>query len=87
MRCSPCLECAFGPAGGTREHWHKVHKLLDQGVGLLECARRLNVALNTAKLGAGLRGGQLPPVRGGGVAVLPQRDQGRDVAFKFHRGR
>jgi transposase len=33
----------------TRERWHKVHDLLNQGVGLLECARRLDVALNTVK--------------------------------------
>ncbi|MGW2540706.1 ISL3 family transposase [Kitasatospora sp. NPDC001574] len=33
----------------TRERWQRVHKLLDQGVGLLECARRLDVALNTVK--------------------------------------
>ncbi|RKE22118.1 transposase [Streptomyces sp. TLI_171] len=33
----------------TRERWHKVHDLLGQGVGLLECARRLDVALNTVK--------------------------------------
>jgi hypothetical protein len=33
----------------TRERWAQVHVLLDQGVGLLECARRLNLALNTVK--------------------------------------
>jgi hypothetical protein len=33
----------------TRERWHQVHDLLDNGVGLLECARRLNLALNTVK--------------------------------------
>ncbi|MFD1313320.1 ISL3 family transposase, partial [Streptomyces kaempferi] len=33
----------------TRERWQQVHNLLDQGVGLLECARRLDVALNTVK--------------------------------------
>ncbi|WP_406116009.1 ISL3 family transposase [Kitasatospora purpeofusca] len=33
----------------TRERWHQVHKLLGRGVGLLECARRLDVALNTVK--------------------------------------
>lgn len=33
----------------TRERWHKVHDLLGQGVGLLECARSLDLALNTAK--------------------------------------
>ncbi|MCX5208458.1 ISL3 family transposase [Kitasatospora sp. NBC_00240] len=33
----------------TRERWQQVHTLLGQGVGLLECARRLDVALNTVK--------------------------------------
>ena len=33
----------------TRERWQQVHDLLGQGVGLLECARRLDVALNTVK--------------------------------------
>ncbi|MEZ0029613.1 transposase, partial [Kitasatospora sp. MAP12-22] len=33
----------------TRQRWQQVHNLLDQGVGLLECARRLDVALNTVK--------------------------------------
>ncbi|MDQ0408781.1 transposase [Streptomyces sp. DSM 40167] len=33
----------------TRERWNKVHDLLGQGVGLLDCARRLGVALNTVK--------------------------------------
>lgn len=28
----------------TRERWHKVHALLDSGVGLLDCSRRLNLA-------------------------------------------
>ncbi|SNR88150.1 Transposase [Haloechinothrix alba] len=36
-------------AATTRERWHHVHDLLDRGVGLLECARRLNLALNTVK--------------------------------------
>lgn len=51
-----CWATAVNPArpGGvreqtTRERWKKVHNLLDQGVGLLECARRLDVALNTVK--------------------------------------
>ncbi|WP_328930025.1 ISL3 family transposase [Streptomyces sp. NBC_00190] len=39
-----------GPrARTTLERWHQVHDLLDQGVGLLECARRLQLALNTIK--------------------------------------
>ncbi|MCQ4080844.1 ISL3 family transposase [Streptomyces sp. RB6PN25] len=33
----------------TRERWQQVHDLLGKGVGLLECARRLNLALNTVK--------------------------------------
>ncbi|MEV6947480.1 hypothetical protein AB0N07_37105 [Streptomyces sp. NPDC051172] len=36
-------------AANTRERWQQIHQLLDQGVGLLECARRLNLALNTVK--------------------------------------
>lgn len=39
-----------GPrAQTTQQHWHQVHDLLDQGVGLLECARRLQLSLNTVK--------------------------------------
>jgi len=33
----------------TRERWNKIHDLLGQGVGLLDCARRLDLALNTVK--------------------------------------
>lgn len=36
-------------AATTRERWQQVHDLLDKGVGLLECSRRLNLALNTVK--------------------------------------
>jgi len=36
-------------ASTTRERWRQVHELLDQGVGLLECARRLNLGINTVK--------------------------------------
>ncbi|MCZ4120233.1 ISL3 family transposase [Streptomyces sp. H39-S7] len=46
----------FGPplpegkrATTTRERWRHIHDLLDQGVGLLACARRLGVSLNTVK--------------------------------------
>ena len=46
----------FGPplpegksAATTRERWRQVHDLLDQGVGLLACARRLGLSLNTVK--------------------------------------
>jgi transposase len=51
----PCWATANPPRPGgvreqtTRERWHKVHALLDSGVGLLECSRRLNLALNTVK--------------------------------------
>jgi transposase len=39
-----------GPhAQTTLERWHQIHGLLSQGVGLLECARRLQLALNTVK--------------------------------------
>ncbi|OAA27935.1 transposase family protein [Frankia sp. EI5c] len=39
-----------GPrAQTTRERWGQVHDLLGQGVGLLDCARRLNLSLNTVK--------------------------------------
>jgi transposase len=51
-----CWATAINPArpGGvreqtTRERWQQVHGLLGQGVGLLECARRLDIALNTVK--------------------------------------
>ena len=51
-----CWSAAVNPAlpGGvreqtTRERWQQVHALLDKGVGLLECARRLDLALNTVK--------------------------------------
>ncbi|MFD7433752.1 ISL3 family transposase [Streptomyces sp. NPDC059861] len=33
----------------TRERWNKVHDLLGQGVGLLDCSRRLALSLNTVK--------------------------------------
>lgn len=33
----------------TLERWNKIHDLLGQGVGLLDCARRLGLALNTVK--------------------------------------
>ncbi|MFC6867970.1 ISL3 family transposase [Haloechinothrix salitolerans] len=36
-------------AATTRERWQYVHDLLDRGVGLGECARRLNLSLNTVK--------------------------------------
>ena len=33
----------------TPERWRQVHDLLGRGVGLLECARRLDLSLNTVK--------------------------------------
>lgn len=36
-------------AATTRERWQQVHDLLGKGVGLLECSRRLGLALNTVK--------------------------------------
>ncbi|MFG2395427.1 transposase, partial [Streptomyces lavendulae] len=36
-------------AATTRQRWQQVHQLLDAGVGLLECSRRLGLALNTVK--------------------------------------
>lgn len=49
---APVLDAPIydGPrAQTTLERWHQVHDLLDQGVGLLESARRLQLALNTVK--------------------------------------
>lgn len=52
---APCWATVNPPRPGglreqtTRERRHKVHTLLGQGVGLLECARRLGLALNTVK--------------------------------------
>ena len=36
-------------AAATLERWQQVHDLRSQNVGLLECARRLNLSLNTVK--------------------------------------
>jgi hypothetical protein len=36
-------------AASTRERWAQVRELRAKGVGLLECARRLNLSLNTVK--------------------------------------
>jgi transposase len=36
-------------AASTRDRWQRVHDLLGQGVGLGECARRLQLSLNTVK--------------------------------------
>ncbi|MDQ0904174.1 hypothetical protein QFZ22_000159 [Streptomyces canus] len=52
---APCWATVNLPRPGgvreqtTRERRHKVHSLLDSGVGLLDCSRRLNLALNTVK--------------------------------------
>ena len=52
---APCWATVNPPRPGgvheqtTRERWNKVHALLDSGVGLLDCSRRLNLALNTVK--------------------------------------
>lgn len=48
----PVLEAPIydGPRARTNlQRWQQVHDLLDQGVGLLECARRLQLSLNTVK--------------------------------------
>ncbi len=51
---SACWAGATGVQDGplartTTERWHQVHGLLKQGLGLLECSRRLNLSLNTVK--------------------------------------
>ena len=52
---APCWATVNPPRPGgireqtTRERWHKIHALLSQGVGLLDCSRRLDLALNTVK--------------------------------------
>ncbi|GAB4054923.1 ISL3-like element IS466 family transposase [Catellatospora paridis] len=51
---SACWAKASLPQDGPRaqttlQRWHQVHDLLQQKVGLLECARRLNLSLNTVK--------------------------------------
>jgi transposase len=52
---APCWATVNPPRPGgireqtTRERWHQVHALLDSGVGLLDCSRRLGLALNTVK--------------------------------------
>lgn len=45
----------------ARERWKKVHDLLGQGVGLLDCSRRLGVTLNTVKRYARMPEPQAPP--------------------------
>jgi transposase len=51
---SACWAKATPPQDGvraqtTRERWREIHELLEHGVGLLECARRLKLSLNTVK--------------------------------------
>jgi transposase len=46
MRC-PVTDCKR--AATTVERWQQVHELRARNVGLLECARRLNLSLNTVK--------------------------------------
>jgi transposase len=51
---SACWSGATGLRTGrlartTRERWQQVHDLREAGVGLLDCARRLGLALNTVK--------------------------------------
>jgi len=51
---SACWAGVTGVADGplartTTERWHQVHGLLKQGLGLLECSRRLNLSVNTVK--------------------------------------
>ena len=51
---SACWAKASPPQAGqraqtTRERWQQVHDLLGKGAGLLECARRLDLSLNTVK--------------------------------------
>ncbi|HEX5116094.1 MAG TPA: transposase [Pseudonocardiaceae bacterium] len=60
----------------TRERFTAVHALLEQGVGLLECARRLGWALNTVKRYARATHAEdlLRPPRYGRCLVDPHRD-------------
>jgi transposase len=51
---SACWAKAGPPQSGQRaqttlQRWQQVHDLLGKGVGLLECARRLQLSLNTVK--------------------------------------
>lgn len=55
---SACWTSAVGLATGlqdgpraqtTIERWYQIHDLLDKGVGLLDCSRRLGLSLNTVK--------------------------------------
>jgi hypothetical protein len=53
------------------ERWRQVHDLLSRGVGLLECARRLHLALNTVNSQQGARTGRPEP----GHASRTSRDE------------
>ena len=51
---SACWAQAGPPQAGKRaettlERWQQIHDLLGRGVGLLDCSRRLDLALNTVK--------------------------------------
>lgn len=51
---SACWATATGLQDGSRaanttNRWKQVHDLLERGVGLLDCSRRLNLSLNTIK--------------------------------------
>lgn len=51
---STCWASATGIQDGPRarttaERWAQIHGLLEQGVGLMDCSRRLNLSLNTVK--------------------------------------
>ncbi|SDD57680.1 hypothetical protein [Actinokineospora iranica] len=51
---SACWATATGLREGklaetTLQRWQKIHALLEAGVGLLDCSRRLGLALNTVK--------------------------------------
>jgi hypothetical protein len=59
----------------TRARHAAVHELLDQGVGLLECSRRLGWALNTVKRYArAATAEQKRPPRYGRTLVDPYRE-------------
>lgn len=51
---STCWASATGLQNGPRaktslQRWRQVHDLVDHGIGLLDCSRRLNPSLNTVK--------------------------------------
>ena len=79
-----------GPrAATTRDRWQQIHALLDKGVGLLECARRLSLSLNTVKRYARItepnRLVRAPKYRP--TLVDPYRDHLRHAANRTPRSR